>query len=381
MRLPPPQRTRWVPVPAFVLGAILGCRADSPTGRTVTYYIAADPVTWDYVPGGRDGIGDRPFADTAFFRNAAARPVATAYRKVLYREYTDSTFQTLKLRAPEWEHLGFLGPVLRGVVGDTIRVVFRNNGARPYSMHPHGVFYDKDSEGAPYADATTGGDKVDDGVDPGATHTYVWPVPDRAGPAPGEGSSVMWMYHSHTDETRDVNTGLIGAMIITARGMARPDGTPKDVDREIVVSFSQVHEEDSWLAPENLPLDLEKSAPAPNRSQRQNFYPWFVQFTINGFAHGSLPVAALTLRKGEQVRWYLMSSTNDFDFHTPHWHGNTVIAHHMRTDVTSMAPMEMVVADMRPDNAGTWLFHCHVTFHNAAGMTARYAVAETTMRN
>jgi hephaestin len=36
--------------------------------------------------------------------------------------------------------------------------------------------------------------------------------------------------------------------------------------------------------------------------------------------------------------------------------------------------MEMVVADMVPDNPGTWLFHCHVTFHNAAGMAARYRV-------
>ena len=36
----------------------------------------------------------------------------------------------------------------------------------------------------------------------------------------------MWMYHSHTDETRDVNTGLLGVMLVTARGMARPDGSP-----------------------------------------------------------------------------------------------------------------------------------------------------------
>jgi hephaestin len=91
--------------------------------------------------------------------------------------------------------------------------------------------------------------------------------------------------------------------------------------------------------------------------------------------HGSLPVAALTLRKGERVRWYVMSSTNDFDFHSPHWHGNVVIINGMRTDVTTMGAMGMVVADMVPDNPGTWLFHCHITFHNAAGMAVRYAVA------
>jgi FtsP/CotA-like multicopper oxidase with cupredoxin domain len=33
---------------------------------------------------------------------------------------------------------------------------------------------------------------------------------------------------------------------------------------------------------------------------------------------------------------------------------------------------------MVPDNPGTWLFHCHIAFHNAAGMAARYQVAAGT---
>jgi FtsP/CotA-like multicopper oxidase with cupredoxin domain len=38
--------------------------------------------------------------------------------------------------------------------------------------------------------------------------------------------------------------------------------------------------------------------------------------------------------------------------------------------------MQMITADMAPDNVGTWLLHCHVSFHNQEGMNARYAVAE-----
>ena len=347
---------------------------EAPPGRVRTYYIAADEVAWDYVPGGRDEIVGRPFVDSAFFMNAPAQPVPTTYRKVLYREYSDSTFRTLKPRAPEWDHLGFLGPLIRAEVGDTIRVVFRNNAQRPYSMHPHGVIYNKDSEGAPYADATSGADKADDGVPAGGTHVYLWPVPERAGPGPGDGSSVMWMYHSHADETRDINTGLLGVMLVTGRGMARPDGSPKDVDREIVVAFAQVHEEDSWLADQNLTPELMKGGPKADPSVRQNFYPWFVKFTINGFIHGSLPVSAITLKKDQRVRWYVMGSTNDFDAHAPHWHGHTAVINHMRTDVGSLTPMEMIVANMVPDNVGTWLFHCHITFHSAAGMAIRYVV-------
>ena len=350
-----------------------------PPPKTRTYYIAADPVSWDYVPGGRDEIAGVAYADTAFFARAKPMPVSTVYKKVLYREYTDSTFRTLVPRPPQWAHLGFLGPLIRAVVGDTIRVVFRNNGDRPYSVHPHGVLYDKSSEGVPYNDGTSGKDKADDGVPPGGTHVYVWFVLERAGPGPMEGSSVMWMYHSHVDEVRDINTGLFGPMIITARNKARADGTPNDVDREIIASFMQVEEQDSWLAKQNLlpsPDSLFELGPIANRSLRQDIYPWFVKFTINGYVHGSMPLAALTMRKGERVRWYLMASTNDFDFHAPHWHGNTVVLNGMRTDVAQLVAMQMATADMVPDDVGTWLFHCHISFHNEEGMAVRYRVTE-----
>lgn len=36
-------------------------------------------------------------------------------------------------------------------VNDTIRVVFKNSASRPYSMHPHGVLYDKNNEGSTYS--------------------------------------------------------------------------------------------------------------------------------------------------------------------------------------------------------------------------------------
>jgi FtsP/CotA-like multicopper oxidase with cupredoxin domain len=353
------------------------------TGRTRTYYIAADEVTWDYVPGGVDGITGEPFKAMGLFKGGpepdakpVEKPITTSYVKALYREYTDNSFRTLKPRPAEWEHLGLLGPLIRAEVGDTIRVVFRNNGHKPYSMHPHGVFYNKDSEGAPYNDGTSGADKADDAVPPGGTHEYVWQVPKRAGPGPGDVNSVLWMYHSHTDEYRDPNTGLLGPMIITGRGQAKPDGSPKGVDREFVIWFAQVHEEDSWYVDRNLPT-IGKDPPFPRpltNASTTVVYPYFVTFSINGYSHGSMPLKALTMRKGEHVRWYVFSGTNDFDFHTPHWHGNTVLIGQMRTDVTSIAPMQMITADMVPDDPGTWLFHCHVSFHNAEGMTVRYAV-------
>ena len=346
---------------------------DATRPRTNAYYIAADEVTWDYAPSGSNQITGKPFDDMAnIWMKRGPDRIGHVYRKALYREYTDSTFTSLKPRPPAWEHLGLQGPLLRGEVGDTIRIVFRNNARYSLSMHPHGVFYKKDSEGAPYEDGTTGADKADDAVPPGGTHTYVWPVPERAGPAAHDMSSVLWMYHSHVDEEKDINAGLIGPIIVTARGMAKPDGTPKDVDREFVTLFAEMDENLSLYLDENIqtyagnPASVQKGT-----SFVDPFYLSNLKESINGFVFGHTPM--MTMQKGERVRWYVYAATN-FEIHAPHWHGNTVVALHMRTDVLALMSMGMVVADMAPDNSGIWLFHCHVGPHFDAGMIARYSV-------
>ncbi len=346
----------------------------SPMPTTRTYYVAADEVEWDYAPSGRNEItGLALGGPEAFWTAPGPHRVGRVYRKAIYREYTDSTFLREEPRRPEWEHLGFLGPLLRAAVGDTIRVVFRNRASFPASLHPHGVFYDKASEGAGSADGTAKEERADDAVPPGGTYTYIWPVPDRAGPADGDPSSILWMYHSHVNEPRDVNAGLMGPIIVTAREAARADATPADVDREFVVSFHEVNENASWYLEENNrryagdPDGIEIGFPAFVDSLGASN----IMQSMNGYVYGNLP--GLEMWAGERVRWYLMSSTN-FEIHAPHWHGNTVVAERMRTDVAALLPMGMLVADMVPDNPGTWLFHCHVDLHLVAGMQAHYTV-------
>ena len=79
------------------------------------------------------------------------------------------------------------------------------------------------------------------------------------------------------------------------------------------------------------------------------------------------------MRQGERVRWYVFGTSN-FEVHAPHWHGQTAIANNMRTDVLSLVTMQMVTADMVPDNPGRWLFHCHVGGHLDFGMSATFLV-------
>lgn len=372
-------RGRTIATGALPAGGLLAAAwlalASGPDGPTTrTYYVAADEVEWDYAPSGRNLISGLPFGeDESQWVATGPDRIGRVYLKALYREYTDSTFTVLKPRPPEWEHLGFLGPLLRAEVGDTIRVVFRNNARFPASVHPHGVFYDKDSEGAPSADGTGGADRADDGVPPGGTHEYVWAVPERAGPAHGDLSSVLWMYHSHVNEEKDVHSGLLGMMIVTARGKARSDGSPENVDREIVVAFDEVDENESWFLDHNIDAYTTDPASVP-RDETDFFQPFGdsnFKESMNGFLYGNLQLPRI--RVGERVRWYLMSDTN-FVVHAPHWHGNTVVADHMRTDVVSLTTMEMLIAEMVPDDPGTWLFHCHVGGHLKRGMQAHYTV-------
>jgi hephaestin len=351
----------------------VGGRPFHSDGVTRTYFISADAVVWNYAPDGINEITGKPFDEVAAtYTEGGPGKVGSRYLKCLYRGYTDARFTHLQRRPADEAYLGILGPVIHAAVGDTIKVVFRNTCAFPTSVHPHGVFYDKDSEGAPYNDGTSAADKTDDAVPTGGRHTYTWEVPERAGPGPHDGSSVMWMYHSHTDEIADVYAGLMGPIVVTRAGMARPDGTAKDVDREI---FAEFFIDNETLSPYFADNERRFGTP-PYPPQHGDLDDAFVEpnlkHSINGYLFGNMPM--ITVHKGEHVRWYVMSMGTETDLHTPHWHGNDVLVGGMRMDVVSLLPASMVVADMVPDNIGTWLFHCHVNDHIKAGMLTRYQV-------
>ena len=354
-------------------------------GKTRMYYVAADELDWDYAPSGIDQMMNMPFTGLAkALMEHGPHRIGHIYKKAIYREYTDASFTQLKPRAPEWEHAGILGPILRAEVGDTIKVLFKNNGTHPYSMHPHGVFYAKDSEGTPYNDGDPGG-KLGGSVAPGQSHTYTWEVPERAGPGPSDPSSIVWLYHSHTTELTDVNSGLIGAIIVTRRGMALPDGRPKDVDKEFVNLYMLFDENQSWF----LDYDIEKHTDDPagvkkgeiipvdpngnfNFASPTGFAGVNERFTINGMSYANLPM--MTMKKGDRVRWYLVTIGFGFNFHTAHWHGNVVLHDGKRTDVVALSPAQMETVDMVPDDPGIWLVHCHLSDHMEGGMVARYEV-------
>jgi hypothetical protein len=314
---------------AFVLWFVF-CSASSCLATTRHYYIAAEDVTWNYAPSGRDLLTATPIRQPW---------LQLQWPKTRFVEYTDGTFTTRKPQ-PVW--LGILGPVIRAEVGDEVVVEFLNRSRRGHDMHPHGLRYDKINEGSLYLPVAKGGF-----VAPGAQYTYHWFANESSGPGPGQPSSIVWWYHAHVDAGIEINAGLLGPIIVTAKGKANPDGSPKDVDREFVASFMVFNE--------------------------MGGKPAGLFYAINGFIFGNLP--GLTMKQGEKVRWYLLGMGNEIDLHTPHWHGETVTEGGRNTDVIELLPGSMKTVDMVADNPGTWMFHCHVEDHMEAGMMAVYTIA------
>ena len=257
--------------------------------------------------------------------------------------------------------------------------MFRNNTRFPVGIHPHGVFYEKASEGAHYSiAAAASGNEPDPGVMPetgaditsGGEYTYHWEVPERAGPGPADPDSIAWLYHAHDHEGIDIYAGLIGTIIVTRAGRANPDGTPKDVDREFVTLFMIIDENMSPY----LDANIQQFAASPKSVNKPNdeFKESNKKHSINGLLFGNLN--GLITRRGDRVRWYVIGLGNENDIHTAHWHGNTVLRRGSRIDTVEVFPATAEVVDMQPDNVGTWLFHCHVTDHMAGGMMTRYMV-------
>jgi manganese oxidase len=321
---------------ATVLFGLLLVMLQPSFAKVRHYYIAAEDVPWDFAPSGWNLIEGGPLP----------RPWGghTKWPKTRYIGYTDATF-TVRTPQPEW--LGILGPIIRAEVGDEIIVDFLNRSVYPHSIHPHGVLYDKENEGAYYVPAGRGSL-----VPTNSRFTYHWFADEHSGPAPGQPSSVVWWYHTHAGNAKDINSGLMGPIIITAKGKAKPDGSPKDVDREFVASFMIF--------------------------DQLNTKPEGLFYAINGYIFGNLP--GLVMKKGDHVRWYLLGMGNEIDMHTPHWHGETVTYDHQNVDLVELLPGSMKVVDMIAYNPGTWMFHCHVLEHMESGMMVTYTIYEPQTR-
>jgi FtsP/CotA-like multicopper oxidase with cupredoxin domain len=279
---------------------------------TREYWIAAVPTTWDVVPNHTD-----PIHGTAF------DPAKTTFQAVVYRAFTSNwSAQLPDNPAISGDNDGIPGPLIKGRVGDTILVHFKNlDPNAPHSMHFHGVHYDFPSDGA-YIPGVTGAGA---NVQPNQSFTYkLVAKADSAG---------VWPYHDHSPSMDpSIRNGLYGAMSILGAKEKAPD-------KEFVVAFES----------------------------QQGFN------TINGRAFiGNTPT--FRAKVGDVVQWDVIA-LGDLH-HTFHVHGHRWSTADGSRDTQTVGPAESFKFRWKEDVPGTWLYHCHVEEHMMNGMIGTYVVTK-----
>ena len=285
----------------------------APGGQVREYWVQARSIRWDIAPKKVDEwmkhrIGGR-----------------TTFRALVYQQMGPGFTNAIG-------KAGMPGPTLEAEVGDLLVVHFRNADTRlnqAVTMHPHGVKYNPEYDGAYMGDHTRAGGFIA----PGEEFTYRWEcTPDSVG---------VWPYHDHgPNHTLNTMRGLLGAIIVREKGAKKPD-----VEHVLM---------------------MHSFAPQVTRLPR-------LFHAVNGRS-GAGNTPTIQAKVGQDVAIHVTGF--DSNFHTFHLHGHrwkdpagTLV------DNPGFGPNEMVTARFTEDNPGRWLYHCHVFSHQDVGMAGWYVVS------
>lgn len=329
---------------------VWGAAADSargavPTraGRTREYWLQIEHQPHDLAPTKFDPMMGQPIT------------IRTQMHALVYRAYSRDWRHPLTGNAFLGPNTGFPGPVLRGLVGDTLVVHVRNSDnyyKQPHSLHAHGVTYEPADDGGWRSDRHHPGAAIP----VGGTHTYTfhcaassvgtWPYHDHSKPfhiaGAGDNDNEMGMSAGAPTMEIGAELGLMGHVIVDEPGATRPD-------REIYLLFHDIYADD-------LP-DLDGDVDCFN----------------GGAFLGNTPT--FHARVGERIRWHVVALGTEF--HVFHIHGHRWKSAGGRyVDSEVVGPATSLVADFVEDNPGEWLYHCHVVDHMIGGMVGSYRVTE-----
>lgn len=306
-------------------------KSNTHTGRTREYWIQAEAFQRSLAPSNHDDFLGRVFV-----------PEDTAFQALCYRAYTPGWREPLHIDPTVGGEIP--GPVIRGEVGDTIVIHFRNNDTHyrfPHSIHVHGLVYEPGSDGAWIASRP---DAPGTAVLPGHTYSYRYKVaPTSVG---------TWVYHDHSMPqalggdipVMDISAqlGMFGLIAIDPPGAHR-------VDREYILYLHQLYASD-----------------VP--SLAQDFA------CLNGTAF--LPNTPVFHAKvGERVRWRIGALGQEF--YVFHLHGHRWTSNGEYRDTEILGPSTTATVEYVEDAPGRWFYHANSTNHLVSGMIGEYVVNDS----
>ncbi|XP_035181806.1 coagulation factor VIII [Oxyura jamaicensis] len=333
-------------------------------GRIRQYYIAAVEVLWEYG-------NQRPqhFLKAVDPRSGRRKPFRQ-YRKVVFREYLDSSFTQPLIRGELDEHLGILGPYIRAEVEDVIMVKFKNMASRPFSFHSTLQGYEE-------LRGTVSGEEA---VQPGELRDYSWKVLPQMAPTTQEFDCKAWAYFSNVDLEKDLHSGLIGPLIICRQNVVNPVSRRQLAVQEFSLLFTIFDETKSWYFLENMKRNCRPPCriqpDSPDFRRHHSFH------AINGYVRDTLP--GLVMAQQQRVRWHLLNMGSTEDIHSVHFHGQTFsvrTSQEYRMGVYNLYPGVFGTVEMWPSHAGIWQVECKVGEHQQAGMSALFLVYNLDCQN
>jgi FtsP/CotA-like multicopper oxidase with cupredoxin domain len=257
---------------------------------------------------------------------------ARPYQRGRLREYVLTAVDTELEVAPgiffpAWTYNGTApGPIVRATEGDTLRVLFRNEGSHPHTIHFHGIH-------------PSNMDGVFEIVEPGGEFTYEF----EARPAG------FHVYHCHaTPLKKHIHKGLHGAFIIDPK-------EPRPPAQELVMVMNG--------------FDTDGDG-------ENNFY------TVNGrsFYYARYPIR---VKRSQLVRLYLANLT-EFDLvNSFHLHGDffryqpTGTGENWEyTDTVMQCQGQRGVIEIQFANTGRFMFHAHQSEFAELGWMGFFEVAD-----
>uniref|UniRef100_A0A8C5VFG6 Coagulation factor VIII n=2 Tax=Microcebus murinus TaxID=30608 RepID=A0A8C5VFG6_MICMU len=321
---------------------------------TRRYYLGAVELSWDYM--NHDLLGELHM-DTRSPTVPRYFPFNTSitYKKTVFVEFMDHLFNIAKPKPP-W--MGLLGPTIQAEVYDTVVITLKNMASHPVSLHAIGVSYWKASEGAEYDDQTSQREKEDGKIFPGESHTYVWQVLKENGPLASDPPCLTYSYLSHVDLVKDLNSGLIGALLVCRKGSLAKERT--QTLHKFVLLFAVFDEGKSWHS-ETKDILMQDTDTASAGA-------WPKMHTVNGYINRSLPGLIGCHKKS--VYWHVIGMGTTPEVHSVFLEGHTFLVRNHRQASLEISPITFLTAQTLLMDLGQFLLFCHISSHQHDGMEA-----------
>lgn len=253
---------------------------------------------------------------------------------------------------PAWTYNGRVpGPALRATEGDRIRVVFRNFGSHPHSMHFHGIH-------AARMDGVNGTPGM---ISPGEEFTYEFDAKPFG----------CHLYHCHAlPLKRHMAKGMYGAFIIDPDPLKHPEQA--DVARGRLLGTA---ENEDWQE-----FVMVMNAFDTNFDEANEIY---AANTV-AFAYMKTPIR---IEKSRPVRVYLINTVEFDSINSFHLHGNffdyynqgTTLTPTLRTvDIITQCQAERGILEFSfaEHEPGLYMFHAHQAEFTELGWLANFDVVE-----